>query len=722
MDDPRSSLEEWGAAFLQDFHPVKGLYIFDAARQLRASSKDAPEIVLDDELFSQISSNDGRRTISTQGLPRPLALVAVPIFPTPSVHPAGFFIAVLDLSDPDMLMPGGSLDLEHNGALLILDAQGNVLVSSHPDRTLTAGTIEKITNDLALSDQPNLEACLGCELNSAKSGTIIAYTPLSGAPWAVLIWHDAQELFAPVRTIGLQTLVLGLLAIIGALLLVFLTTRSVIEPVQMLTEATQKIGGVQTDQSMVASLESLVSTPRAKEASRRGDEIGVLANSFISMCNRLTQSIEEIQSLNRDLDARVQARTQQLSILNSVAMTVNQSLNLEEILDRSLDELIQLTEIDVIAIYIQNSARGELELCAFRGLAEETARHAFQVGLLDSDCGGVMELGRTVVVPDISVYRGRGARALQHENITSLMHVPLLTKGRVLGSMCVGTINSVQFNSEEQELLTAIGNQIGIAAENARLYADLQRKERIRGELFNRTLAAQEEERKRIARELHDEISQSLTALLYEAEVGLELDQISNVKKRLESICSLSRHTLEDVHKLIFDLRPSMLDQLGLIPALRWLLQNRLESKGVRVSIITNPEPKQSNKNDHKEYLSPEIETALYRVIQEAINNIARHAAVRNVGIELFLTNGTASISIQDDGIGFDMAELALENSRDTNNEDLPAFTSRRGLGLLGMQERIELLGGEMEVVSAPGSGTRIDIRVPITTRSLVNG
>ncbi len=722
MDDPKISLEEWSAILLQDFTPVKGLYVYNNSRQLLASSMGAPEIVLQDTLFSQISTGSEKRIISTQSLTKPLALVAVPINSPDIDQPVGFFVAVLDLSDPQMFMPGGTFDLAHGKALLVLDFQGRVLVSSHPDRTLTASTIEKITEHIALSDQPDIEACLGCEMNSADSGTIIAYATLSQVPWVVLIWHDSQELFAPVRTIGLQTLVLGLLAILGALLLVFLTTRSVIQPVQMLTEATRKIGGAQNEASMFDSLECLVPATLVKEANHRRDEIGILANSFINMCTRLTQSIEEIKAWNQELDSRVQARTQQLSILNTVALTVNRSLKLEEILERALDEVIQLTNIDVIAIYIQNQGRGELELCAFRGLTEEAAENTFQVGLLDGDCGGVMTLGRTVVVPDISVYRGKGARALQREKIASLMHVPLMTKGTALGSMCVGTHNTNPFNREEQELLTAIANQIAIAVDNARLYADVQRKERIRGELINRTLAAQEEERKRIARELHDEISQSLTALLYDAEDGLELDELPQVKKRLQTICTLSKQTLDEVHKLILDLRPSMLDQLGLIPALRWLMQNRLESKGVRVRVNTNAELDPINKQISRNSLSPEIETTLYRVMQEAINNISRHAAARNVTIEFFLIDGTASISIQDDGIGFDLAELNMDNTKEISSSDVLSLTSRRGLGLLGMQERIELMGGEMEVISAPGSGTRIDIRVPITTRSPVYG
>jgi len=430
--------------------------------------------------------------------------------------------------------------------------------------------------------------------------------------------------------------------------------------------------------------------------------------------------MDEIQSWNRELDSRVQARTQQLSILNAVALTVNQSLDLKDILNRALDEVLQLTGIDVIAIFLQNPVRGQLELMAYRGLSEKAARLAYQVGMLDGSCGGVMELGKTIVVPDISSYRGQGARSLQRENITSLVHVPLMTKGLALGSMCVGTHINPQFSSEEQRLLEAIGNQIAIAVENARLYADVQRKERVRGELFKKALAAQEDERKRIARELHDEVSQSLTALLYDAEDGLELEHLPAIKKRLQSICDLTQHTLNNIHKLMFDLRPSMLDQLGLIPALRWLAETRLEPKGVRVNVTTNSSPNMFTGEVDPQRLSPEIETALYRVIQEAINNVARHAAARNVEIRLDMNNGFTTVSIIDDGIGFDLTELSIETIKEIDSKDFLLPDNTRGLGLLGMQERIELLGGELEIISVPGNGTQIHIHVPIRERSSI--
>jgi signal transduction histidine kinase len=720
MEDPQTKLEEWKTIFEQDFRPVQGVYLLDSNNHLLAATATAPNINWDDISLKYNNDSNTSRSISVDGIPRPYAIVAVPVTFPERNQAEGILAAILDLSNPDIFMSSGSLELENGGTLQVLDAQGKVLVSTHPDRTLTASTVERITSQLFNEDEPRFEACLGCATNGLETGTVIAFASLSQAPWGVVIWHESQELFAPVRTIGFQTLVLGLLAISGALVLVMLTTRSVIAPVQMLTEATQKIGEVQFDTSTLRSVECTLTNTLARKAIRRRDEIGVLANSFITMCTRLQQSMDEIQSWNRELDARVQDRTQQLSILNAVALTVNQSLDLEDILNRALDEVLRLTGIDVVAIFLQNTTCGQLELKAYRGLSEEAARLAYQVGMLDGSCGGVLELGKTIVVPDISSYRGRGAKSLQKEKVTSIVHVPLMTKGWALGSMCVGTHNTTQFGDDEQKLLDAIGNQIAIAVENARLYADVQRKERVRGELFKKALAAQEDERKRIARELHDEVSQSLTALLYDAEDGLELEHLPAIKKRLQSICDLTQHTLDNIHKLMFDLRPSILDQLGLIPALRWLAETRLEPKGIRVNVTTNSNSNLYSKEMDTQRLSPEIETALYRVVQEAINNIARHAAARNVEIGLELHDDTAMVNITDDGIGFDLTELSTGSIIDIDNKDSLLSENTRGLGLLGMQERIELLGGELEIISVPGNGTQIHIHVPVRERSLI--
>lgn len=428
--------------------------------------------------------------------------------------------------------------------------------------------------------------------------------------------------------------------------------------------------------------------------------VNIVASPMYDSAGRVRRVIELRRDVTeeKEMEEALIGRNEQLSILNAVTSTVNQSLDLEDILGRALDEVLRLTGIDVGAIFLQEEMLGNLELIAHRGLSEEAAHLASRLGMLDGACGGMLELGQLVIVPDLSRYRGRRAESLKREKLSTLVHVPLTAKGCTLGSMCVGTRRQGDFDPEEQELLTAIGNQIAVAIENARLYAEVQQKEQLRGELLKKVICAQEEERKRIARELHDDTSQALTALLYAAEEGMEMKDVSEVKEMLEGMRDLTVRTLDGVHKLIFDLRPTMLDHLGLVPALRWFAQSRLAPTGVRVTIKEKSVPRR---------LPTEVETALFRVVQEAIINIARHAAARNVHISFHLDDEAVTVEVQDDGIGFDLVEVTLSPD------------SGRGLGLMGMQERVELLGGGVEIDTAPGYGTQLHIYVPIAERKV---
>lgn len=433
--------------------------------------------------------------------------------------------------------------------------------------------------------------------------------------------------------------------------------------------------------------------------------VDIIASPLKDDNGRIIAVIEAMRDVTaeRELAEALIRRNEHLSVLNSIARTVNQSLDLAQILNRALEEVLRLASVDVGAIFLRDEIVGSLELLAHRGLSEAAARIIAQFGMLDGSCGGVVEHQRLIVVPEVQRYRSRRAEAIREEQVSTLVHVPLVAHGSSLGSMCIGTRQPREFDSHEQELLTAIGNQIAVAVENARLYAELQHKEHVRGELLRKIISVQEEERKRIARELHDEVSQNLTALIYAAEEATELHQPTETQQLLKSIRRVAQQTLDGVHKLIFDLRPTMLDHLGLVPALRWFAQTRLEAAGVRV--IIKEECQRSRSDGEPCRLPPETETAVFRVVQEAINNIARHALARNVHLTFSLGNDAMTIMIEDDGIGFDLMEVSV------------ASESGRGLGLIGMQERIQLVGGRMDIDTAPGYGTRIGIWVPVEGR-----
>jgi signal transduction histidine kinase len=232
-------------------------------------------------------------------------------------------------------------------------------------------------------------------------------------------------------------------------------------------------------------------------------------------------------------------------------------------------------------------------------------------------------------------------------------------------------------------------------AENQALSENLQRQNTLRGELLMRLITAQEDERKRLARELHDELGQSLTGLAFKA--GLLRHLIASDKDRalqeLEQTIQMIQNTTHCMYDLILALRPSVLDDMGLTAALRSHAGRTLNRTGIEFNL----DDRELNKR-----LPPEIETALYRIFQEAMQNVVRHSNATRIQIKLHCMDGTFFGEISDNGQGFDLNAVQPDGSK-------PG-----GLGLLGMQERIELIGGCLEILTQPGCGATLRITIPI--------
>ncbi len=226
---------------------------------------------------------------------------------------------------------------------------------------------------------------------------------------------------------------------------------------------------------------------------------------------------------------------------------------------------------------------------------------------------------------------------------------------------------------------------------------ELQVRERTArlGELLTKIISAQEDERARLARELHDETAQTLGALSIAMDRARDnLDETQpEVAERLQEARTIAAGLLEDTRRLILDLRPMALDDLGLAPAIRWYAETHLEEAGVVAGIEVDQPSKR---------LPQHLEVSLFRMVQEAVNNIARHADAHHAGIRLAFRDSVASVRITDDGRGFD-AEAVLGLA-------VPA----RSVGLLGMQERVRLLNGHLTIDSQPGKGTVIAIEIPV--------
>jgi len=204
-------------------------------------------------------------------------------------------------------------------------------------------------------------------------------------------------------------------------------------------------------------------------------------------------------------------------------------------------------------------------------------------------------------------------------------------------------------------------------------------------ELSAKLVRAQEEERRALSRELHDEVGQSFSAVLMEAENLLDLEPTTEARPRLESIRAVAEKGINEIRNMALLLRPSMLDDFGLVPALDWQARETAKRTGMHVQVSS--ELAQDLPEEHK--------TCIYRVVQEALHNCARHAQANTVQVDVRRETGRILLSVQDDGSGFDPQRV-------------------RGLGLMGMEERVRHLGGTFEIDSQPGRGTRVNVALPM--------
>jgi signal transduction histidine kinase len=223
--------------------------------------------------------------------------------------------------------------------------------------------------------------------------------------------------------------------------------------------------------------------------------------------------------------------------------------------------------------------------------------------------------------------------------------------------------------------------------ENGRARADLR-------DLSARLLRAQENERRTLARELHDEVGQSLSAILMETESAACADEPAEVREHLTAIRGMAEKTVNQVRDLALLLRPSMLDDFGLVPALKWQAREMAKRTGLHVNVQAD---------DSVDGLPDDHQTCIYRLVQEALNNSSRHASARNVEVRVARDGPRVKFSVRDDGAGFD-----------------PRLV--RGLGLLGMEERVGRLGGQVRVDSQPGRGTTVTAELPVAEMAAKNG
>jgi len=517
----------------------------------------------------------------------------------------------------------------------------------------------------------------------------------------------------------------------------------------------------------------------------------------------------------------IKENEKKLAALNQTAAILSQSLELGDVLDKAIDNVINVMQTEIALISLIEEGGMELVLAAHRGVSEGFVEATSRVKLSEAFDGRVSESGELVLVENAFRDSDPARPALKEEGIGSLLVVPMKSKGSVVGTLSVAARSRRQFPKDDVELLTAIANQVGVAIENARLYekerlatqrlavsersyrglfenahdaiwvhdldgnyivaneaseevtgysvAELKRmnvkhflsedglrlarevgrkllagepleqpyeqhmtgrdgnesilkvttslvtedgkvtgfhhiardvteEKRLRENLdlyLSQVTKAQEEERKRIARELHDDTIQALVVLSRQLEDAASSGKGLPEDKRLllENLRHQTTSIMDGVRRLTQDLRPSTLDRLGLLPGLEWLANEMSRYSGIVTKV---------NMIGQGRRLPPDVELMLFRIAQEALRNVWRHSQATEANVTAEFHDKKVVVTIRDNGKGFSVPATVGDLTRDGK------------LGLTGMHERARLVGGSVTFHSEPGKGTTIVVEVPV--------
>jgi signal transduction histidine kinase len=402
---------------------------------------------------------------------------------------------------------------------------------------------------------------------------------------------------------------------------------------------------------------------------------------------------EQIVEQRERLRAEAEGRTNELASLLTVSRSVASTLQMQPLLDAILDALGKVVDYSGAVIFTLDDEQDRLVFAHMRGPAsfswDEARSMAYQV----DDMLPIWErLGRDepIIVDDVRAETAEaqlfrrlvGAEGVELERgpygfIRSLMWVPLGSRGRVIGMLSVANSRPGAYISRDAELALAIGRQAAVALENAELHQRARQ-------------AAALEERERLARDLHDSVTQSLYGASLYAEAAsraLADGDVEPAGANLREVRETLQEALGEMRLLLFELRPPLLDDLGLAGALK----ARLQAVEARAGLETDFE-------DHSgdQRLGQSTEHELFRVAQEALNNVLKHAHATRIGVRLDVSQTAVALEIADNGVGF-----------------TPELDGAGGFGLDGMRQRIERLGGKLRIDTGRGNGTRVQAEVP---------
>ncbi|MEW6286179.1 MAG: GAF domain-containing sensor histidine kinase [Chloroflexota bacterium] len=419
------------------------------------------------------------------------------------------------------------------------------------------------------------------------------------------------------------------------------------------------------------------------------EEPGLSPLEFARLREELQKTNAELAAANaalreteQELERRVQERTRELSTLLRVSHNITTTLELEPLLGLILDQLREVVEYQLASISIVDE--DDLLILAVRG--EGMPQPGSRIPLREHvNTRAMLSKKEPAFVPDLNAetplaqHMRKNLAAQNLHGLNSWMNAPLVFRGQSIGVLALAHPEANYYNASRVELAMAFANQAAVAIENARLYEQAHH-------------VAALEERQKLARELHDSVSQALYGIVLGARTArtlLDRDP-TQAAQPLDYILSLSEAGLAEMRALIFELRPESLQTEGLVAALGKLVNALGARHQLKVTLEAQDEPD----------VSLDVKESLYRITQEALNNIVKHARAQQLKVSLNVESSELMLRISDDGTGFD------------TGAEFPGH-----LGMITMRERAEKAGGTFAIESAPNAGTRIQVKIPLSAR-----
>jgi signal transduction histidine kinase len=400
----------------------------------------------------------------------------------------------------------------------------------------------------------------------------------------------------------------------------------------------------------------------------------------------------------RELEAKVLRRHHQILVLRHISSAVSGLSDLDATLRLALDSVLEITNGAVGGILVFDKETEKLHYRVQRGLSPRYAE-GMRLSIGEGIAGKVAQSGETILLIDISKDpRAVHPDLISTEGLRGFASLPIKVKGKTIGVLNIASHMAWRFGEDDISLLNSVADYLGTTIEQARLYDHLTKAEERLRTLLQHALTAQEQERKRIAGELHDETAQAITSLTLSLQAIIGLAEMKGFGDtafidRLKATQAYAVHAGNEIVRLMKELRPTLLDELGLPAAIHRHAKDTLKARGVNLSVEFK---------GMEQRLPPEVEVTLFRIAQGLVGNILEHSEAKNASIKLECDANQCVLVIKDDGKGFDVSKVTRVDP------------SGRGAGLFTTKERVRLIGGICHIESQPGQGTCHTVKIPL--------